>query len=109
MAEEGGHGGATHLETNVPVVFLFPNEKVSPNDPYKIEQVDLVPTISALFGFQIPGNSLGVTFIDKLGVDTPNATNFALWSLIQNGNQLRYLIKNAGKNIDTVVVGELGL
>uniref|UniRef100_A0AC34GW09 GPI ethanolamine phosphate transferase 2 n=1 Tax=Panagrolaimus sp. ES5 TaxID=591445 RepID=A0AC34GW09_9BILA len=103
MAEEGGHGGATFQETQVPVVILRPNEepKKMEQEHFKIEQVDLVPTISTLFGFQIPANSLGVTFVDKFESNSKddNAA-FALWSLLQNGNQLRHLLINAGGKIN---------
>uniref|UniRef100_A0A914YXS4 GPI ethanolamine phosphate transferase 2 C-terminal domain-containing protein n=1 Tax=Panagrolaimus superbus TaxID=310955 RepID=A0A914YXS4_9BILA len=102
MAEEGGHGGATHEETHVPVVVLRPNEefKKMPEEYLKIEQVDLVPTISTLFGFQIPANNLGVTFVDKFESNTIEDDGFALWSLLQNGNQLRHLLINAGGKIN---------
>lgn len=110
MAEEGGHGGATFKETHVPVVFLrskdetYFEEHAQPT--FKIQQVDLVPTLSTLFGLPIPANSIGVSFVHQLETTPGASKNHDLWSLLQNGNQLRYLLLHGGRSIDQNVIGK---
>ena len=71
MNEIGNHGGAGNGETSTAMVFILPSENFHHKHPYKaqrestfdfypnINQVDLVPTISYLFGVPIPKNNLG--------------------------------------------------
>ncbi|KAI5954811.1 LAS21 [Candida theae] len=71
MNEVGNHGGSSAGETSAAMAFISPKFKVSnakaplpSSTDYsyydKIFQIDLVPTLSSLFSFPIPKNSLGV-------------------------------------------------
>lgn len=81
MNDVGNHGGASNGETHPGMVFISPklvdvrgaDEKFSPLPclcDYKyhqfIDQIDLVPSLAALFGFPIPKNSLGKLIPDFL-------------------------------------------
>lgn len=79
MNELGNHGGSSDGETSPGLVLASPKFKgmsrklTCPQEPtpdYKyfsqISQIDLVPTLSALFNFAIPINNLGVVIPDIL-------------------------------------------
>lgn len=87
MNDNGNHGGSSAGETSAALVFMskklqdyevpaeqksvhLPVEDTStaPNYQYltSIQQVDLVPTLAALFNFPIPKNSVGVLIRDTL-------------------------------------------
>ena len=67
MADAGGHGGASLVETITPVVALFPSEyskgstngNKQNNHPSLIKQHDLAATLSLLTGVAIPRNNIG--------------------------------------------------
>ena len=94
MADHGGHGGSTRMETEIPIIFF--NEKLFSSvhrnnylQLQKFNQIDFTATISCLFNLSIPdqndGNclnfliyfrnlltsivNLGVTFIDEILTD----------------------------------------
>lgn len=79
MNEIGNHGGSSSGETSAALVFISNKfkqlqiKKVAPlpiNDDYKyyqkIQQIDLVPTLTSLLHLPIPKNSLGVLIRDFL-------------------------------------------
>ena len=63
MADQGGHGGSSDVETHVPTVFIshqFDHLPSQSLDPREYLQIDLTPTLSALLGVAIPWNNLGI-------------------------------------------------
>ncbi|GAA96169.1 uncharacterized protein L969DRAFT_91625 [Mixia osmundae IAM 14324] len=73
MTEQGNHGGSSEAETSAALLLASPSfdvdstihtQKGHPSRPYRLyqqcNQVDLVPTLSALLGLGMPANSLGV-------------------------------------------------
>ena len=73
MANEGGHGGSSHMEIMTPTLFISPNpsnEQISQTDLLEnikiYEQIDLVSTISCLFNLEIPSDNKKVNFISDL-------------------------------------------
>ena len=73
MANEGGHGGSSHMEIMTPALFISPNpsnEQISQTDLLEnikiYEQIDLVSTISCLFNLEIPSDNKGVNFMSNL-------------------------------------------
>lgn len=105
MNEVGNHGGATNGETHPGMVFASPKLKnilgqnslqapVHDKEDFVfyrlIDQIDLVPTLAALFGFPIPKNNLGKLIPEFL----------ALWKedrqkdiLLENCEQIFDLLK----------------
>ncbi|KAJ1952821.1 major facilitator super transporter protein [Linderina pennispora] len=78
MNEIGNHGGNTKLETST--VFVFMGQGIKGQEfadkgknalssllTKEVPQIDLVPTLSLLFGVPIPKNNLGLPLIDMLG------------------------------------------
>ncbi|RKP27181.1 hypothetical protein SYNPS1DRAFT_13077, partial [Syncephalis pseudoplumigaleata] len=63
MNEIGGHGGSSPGETSPALIFLSPSmtwPRTTTTDTVRvINQIDVVPTISLLFGVPSPRNSLG--------------------------------------------------
>jgi ethanolamine phosphate transferase 2 subunit G len=64
MIDQGGHGGASFVETHVPAVFISPrfvreNDSSAPNDDEYL-QIDLTATLSAVLEISVPWNNLGV-------------------------------------------------
>jgi predicted AlkP superfamily pyrophosphatase or phosphodiesterase len=78
MANQGGHGGSSHMETMTPILLITKENELKKGqdfikDWYKFvdsikhfEQIDLVSTISCLFDIKIPFHNRGVTFIAHL-------------------------------------------
>jgi ethanolaminephosphotransferase len=60
MADKGGHGGSSYVETHVPAVFISNQLKHIDQDNREYLQIDLTPTLSALLGIAIPWNNLGI-------------------------------------------------
>ncbi|GLD95392.1 hypothetical protein PINS_up004036 [Pythium insidiosum] len=67
MSEVGNHGGASVEESSALLAFVHGNQRVFSSksgrefDPHsRRQQVDLVPTIAALFGLPIPVHSTGL-------------------------------------------------
>ncbi len=64
MADQGGHGGSTRMETEIPVIFfsekLFTNVKKNNYFHFPIfNQIDLTSTLSCLFNLKIPDQNEG--------------------------------------------------
>ena len=60
MNEIGNHGGSSDSETSTAMVLISPGYATTSRQPVEeIRQIDIVPTISTLFGLHIPPNSLG--------------------------------------------------
>ena len=80
MADAGGHGGASLVETVTPVVALFPsqfskgnaNRKKQKAHPSLIKQHDLASTLSLLTGVAIPQNNIGTFNFGLLQNFLPN-------------------------------------
>jgi len=81
MNEAGNHGGSSRGETSPGMVLISPkfnqlsNNIACPADAKEdfdyyshISQIDLVPTLAALFNFPIPKNNLGVVIPEVLGL-----------------------------------------
>uniref|UniRef100_A0A914VRR0 GPI ethanolamine phosphate transferase 2 n=1 Tax=Plectus sambesii TaxID=2011161 RepID=A0A914VRR0_9BILA len=68
MTDGGSHGGSSDQETLVPLVFLSPQMSATSVfiDGKRVEQIDMVPTVSGLLGLPIPQNNLGAMLIDVL-------------------------------------------
>ena len=63
MADQGGHGGSSDVETHVPAVFIsneFDHFQENSFDHREYLQIDLTRTLSALLGIAIPWNNLGI-------------------------------------------------
>lgn len=81
MNERGNHGGSSDGETSPGMAFIAPKFKrlgaqreapISSRLDFKfysqVAQIDLVPTLSTLFGFPIPVNNLGVVIPELLDI-----------------------------------------
>ncbi|XP_076462688.1 GPI ethanolamine phosphate transferase 2, catalytic subunit-like [Babylonia areolata] len=73
VSDQGGHGGASPEETNVPIVLLSPHTTFQPpsGEKREMEQIDLCPTLSALLGLPIPRNNLGQVEVTALPAHAP--------------------------------------
>jgi ethanolaminephosphotransferase len=60
MADQGGHGGSSYVETHVPAVFISHQLKDIVQDNEEYFQIDLTATLSALLEISIPYNNLGI-------------------------------------------------
>ena len=59
MSDAGSHGGASSSETSTPLVFMSPLFERLGGEVFnrkEVQQIDLVPTLSVLFGLPIPQN-----------------------------------------------------
>lgn len=112
MNEVGNHGGASIGEITTAFVFMSSkfntvkhvHDKMSKNhDPpsfryYKVvNQVDVVPTLSYLFGVPIPKNNLGKVMLDLL-VDTNEFEKLRVMQL--NAHQLSGILQNTWISFD---------
>ncbi|RLN90669.1 hypothetical protein BBJ28_00024197 [Nothophytophthora sp. Chile5] len=96
MSEVGNHGGATLEESSALMMFLRGDGKLmkpQPGSTYrqKRNQVDLVPTISSLFGLAIPPYSTGLLLDDVVRASSDSALQhrkFYLHALLRNFQQL---------------------
>lgn len=61
MKDSGGHGGSTYSEMHVPLILLGLDCLATP-----ISQTDIVPTLAALFGLELPSMSIGVVVANFL-------------------------------------------
>lgn len=120
MNEIGNHGGASPGETNPGLMFISPKfkgMKKSPNAPLKksldysyykkINQIDLVPTLSALLNLPIPKNNVGVFIEDFLQMW--HADESKLDILKNNYGQLMDLLiqKNGANDLSDIPQGSL--
>lgn len=81
MNEKGNHGGSSIGETSAGLVFMSPRFESRPTKKHQpvlkplthrehvlgfpvIDQIDIVPTLAALFSFPIPKNNLGKVILD---------------------------------------------
>lgn len=104
MNEVGNHGGSSRGETSPGMVLISPKLKnvskgapcpvpVRPDFDYysMISQIDIVPTLAALFNFPIPRNNLGVVIPEVLGLwDTGSARKNVL---LENCEQFLGLLR----------------
>ncbi len=67
MADNGNHGGSSDPEINTAAIFLSPTLEfeVSNLNRLVVNQIDIVPTLSGLFGLSIPKANTGI-FIKEL-------------------------------------------
>lgn len=100
MSEVGNHGGATLEESSALLMFLRGDgEDMQQADDYvqneitqqRRKQVDLVPTISTLFGLQIPVFSTGVILAEVVHSSTKTTANGFARAVYANFQQLRKL------------------
>ncbi|KAF2666431.1 alkaline phosphatase-like protein [Microthyrium microscopicum] len=111
MNDGGNHGGSAPGETSPALVFLAPKLKRLPGrreSPVeqtggftfyqRIEQSDLVPTISALLGFPIPKNNLGVMIPEFLPLWQNPKDQLNL--LLRNSQQILSIVKATFPAID---------
>lgn len=129
MNSAGNHGGSAPGETSTALLFASPKLKriarkrprySAPAEPKegtefdfyrKIEQSDLVPTISALLGLPVPRNNLGVIAPEMLmlfhdtvakGIENPY-----IQLLYRNGLQMLEIVRAAyGEHLFANVVGK---
>ena len=74
MANEGGHGGSSHMEITTPALFFSKNHNFEGHTTSNTftehiqihEQIDLVSTLCCLFNLQIPADNKGVMFMNDL-------------------------------------------
>ena len=66
MADKGGHGGSSYVETHVPAVFVSKQFERSQSFEREYLQIDLTATLSGLLGIPIPFNNLGILIEDLL-------------------------------------------
>ncbi|KAL4173689.1 hypothetical protein KRP22_005638 [Phytophthora ramorum] len=101
MSEVGNHGGATLEESSALLVFLRGDgealqSSASKRYKQKRNQVDLVPTISSLFGLPIPPYSTGLLLKEVVRASSGSALHhgsFYLRALYRNFQQLYALAK----------------
>jgi ethanolaminephosphotransferase len=101
MSEVGNHGGATLEESSALLMFLRGDGEPmhSPANTFykqKRSQVDLVPTISTLFGLPIPLYSTGLLLDDVVRASPRSASHrgsYYLRALYRNVQQLYALAK----------------
>ncbi|KAI8143541.1 alkaline-phosphatase-like protein [Fennellomyces sp. T-0311] len=110
MNELGNHGGSSVGETSAAMVFMSPRYESRPTikkhvtreDVTRIlgfpvlDQVDVVPTLAALFAFPIPKNSLGKVIPDLLH----RKTDQWLRALQLNAFQLGHLLGRMVPDLD---------
>ena len=86
MANEGGHGGSSHMELMTPALFITSRDLISNMDNFdgikQHEQIDLVSTLCCLYNLPIPNENKGVMFINDL-VDSVNNSNIGFEAKIK--------------------------
>lgn len=99
MTEQGNHGGDTPGELASTMIFISPRFKsnskglespLAATENYKyystVNQVDLVPTLAGLLGFNTPSRNTGI-FITQF-IEFFNRTDDAIRVLLQNAKQI---------------------
>jgi ethanolaminephosphotransferase len=95
MADQGGHGGSSYVETHVPTVFISNQSKQINGDDKEYLKIDLTPTLSALLGISIPWNNLGILIENVLKKFYHSEKSNLLKCLIDdNRRQLFNLLSN---------------
>ncbi|XP_069126866.1 GPI ethanolamine phosphate transferase 2-like [Argopecten irradians] len=92
MSDQGGHGGATPSETRVPLLFISPKfNRHTDEEIMEVDQVDVAPTLSVVFGLPIPKNNLGVVIYNALEGLSTEEKLLALWkNALQVSRVLEY-------------------
>lgn len=103
MTDQGNHGGATKPETESLFVFMHSKylEKGTGATDFigKVNQMDLVPTLSSLFGTTIPKNNIGKLIIDLIKYF---GDEFTIHSMKKNVEQLFDVLRETeGNNSQT--------
>ncbi|KAF0689997.1 Aste57867_18587 [Aphanomyces stellatus] len=79
MTETGNHGGASIEESSALLLFVLPSTTTTKKKTtHRTLQVDLVPTLAALFGLPIPTSNTGKMLTDVLDAAAAVATPDAL-------------------------------
>ncbi|MFH4977187.1 hypothetical protein AB6A40_003896 [Gnathostoma spinigerum] len=105
MTEVGSHGGSSHRETNVPIIFAGKLHKLGPESDTlfavsaagvvpssSIQQIDIVPTVSSVFGIPIPSGNIGVTITNVLrSFGSARNQLVVAFSLAENAHQIKHL------------------
>src|SRR6218665_1642038 len=110
MTNNGNHGGSTRDETHTAAIFITSESKTNPQSsvpkrPYPtkrlfslqartVMQIDIAPTISALFNIPFPAKNQGrviSSVLDRFGV----SKKVHLCHLFQNSQQIQHLIEKA--------------
>lgn len=100
MADKGGHGGSSYVETHVPAVFISKQLKQIEKDEKEYLQIDLTATLSGLLEIPIPWNNLGVLIENVLEKFYHTEKNSLLKCLIDdNRRQLFNLLSNTKLSI----------
>jgi ethanolaminephosphotransferase len=100
MADKGGHGGSSYVETHVPAVFISNQLKQIEKDEEEYLQIDLTPTLSALLEIPIPWNNLGILIESILEKFYHKEKSYLLKCLIDdNRRQLFNLLSNTKLSI----------
>jgi len=95
MADKGGHGGSSYVETHVPAVFISNQLKQINKDNNEYLQIDLTPTLSALLEIPIPWNNLGILIENVLeNFYYSNKSNLLKCLIDDNRRQLFNLLLN---------------
>ncbi|GAA5929886.1 hypothetical protein JCM10213_002814 [Rhodosporidiobolus nylandii] len=94
MTEGGNHGGSTEPETSVALLLasasassFAPAERLQHDSRYRhyevVQQIDLVPTLSALFDLGIPRDSMGKLIPSAVRALRPSIFHLALKANVQ--------------------------
>ena len=122
MANEGGHGGSSHMEVRTPSLFAsksygeskellsgFDFKNFMRNVPTR-EQIDLVSTLCCLFDLSVPEHNRGVNFIKELirvnSVKFENELS-SLNCLVGNLNQLNRKFTIVKSELNAKIVQEI--
>nr|CAB3264862.1 GPI ethanolamine phosphate transferase 2-like [Phallusia mammillata] len=100
MSARGSHGGTTEPEVDTPLVFLNPSLKNFQTNPKHVEQIDLAPTLSLLFGIPIPQGSMGKVIPNMLTAMNQSST---LHALQYNCHQLLNHLSQAGRLVNNFI------
>ncbi|RNA44936.1 GPI ethanolamine phosphate transferase 2 [Brachionus plicatilis] len=118
MANEGGHGGSSHMEITTPLLLLSKGlfgSKFTYADDQKFnslienikekKQIDLVSTLSCLFGLNVPYHNKGTVFLSDLTeYFDKSLRNYSLEAncLVRNWKQLDRLLDLGQHEIELV-------
>lgn len=119
MNEKGNHGGSSIGETSAGLVFMSPRFESRPSKKQRqfgpftpqesvlgfpvIDQIDIVPTLAALFSFPIPKNNLGKVILElypfKQGKCKSSAKQFtySIFFFIDSTGILNGILLNASQ------------
>lgn len=101
MTKDGNHGGSTRDETHTALIFVSNNKshnfpsgysRVLPLNERTFLQIDIAPTISALFNFPIPAKSQGRIISPALERFDTSPTEHLCY-LFQNAFHIQHIVK----------------